>query len=113
VPRAYKRPVYPNITVPEQIDPRDIRLALGYSQERFARMLGLSVRTIQAWERYEWREPKPGETPQTGVWKFRKRNVSAAGRVLLALFAADQWIIYDILSGQNEAQSDVTASQLL
>lgn len=105
VPRAYERPAYPNIKVPEHIDPVTCH-AWGFSQERFARMLGVSVRTVPAWERLHWRKIGPDETPDTGTWKVRRRNVSSAGRVLLAMLAVDPWIVYDVLSGQLQRKLD-------
>src|SRR5215470_10795279 len=50
-PLRPRRPSMPKFDVPDDIDPRAIRQSLRCTQERFAGLLGVSVRTIQAWKR--------------------------------------------------------------
>jgi hypothetical protein len=69
-------------------------------------MLGVSVRTVQAWGRLHWRKAGPDETPDTRTWKVRRRNVSSVGRVLLAMVAVDPRVVYDVLSGQLQRKLD-------
>jgi len=98
--RPFERPWRPKFEVPD-VDPRELRQSLGYSQERFARMLGVSVRVVQAWERRHWIRIRPGEPlNNNSYWKFRYRKPTATARVLLALMQRDPWLIYDCLSGQ-------------
>jgi DNA-binding transcriptional regulator YiaG len=96
--RPLRRPWPPKFTVPDDIDPRQVRADLGLSQERFAAFLGVSLRTVQAWERRHWIRLRPGEDSNNGSrWKHRYRQPSAAARVLLALVSCDPWVIADTL----------------
>jgi DNA-binding transcriptional regulator YiaG len=96
--RPLRRPYRPKVVVPDDIDPHEVRADLGLSQECFADLIGVSVRTIQAWERRHWIRLRPDEDSNNGSrWKYRYRQPSGAARVLLALVSCDPWIIYDTL----------------
>src|SRR6266446_3069333 len=91
--RPLKRPMRPQFEVPDDIDPRQVREALRYSQERFASMLGVSVRVVQAWERTQWVRLAPGEvSTNCSMWKTRHLRPTGAARVLLAMVRRDPWI---------------------
>src|SRR4029077_8167462 len=97
----FERPWRPKFEVPDEVDPRAVRQSLGYSQERFARLVGVSLRTVQAWERPDSIRLAPGEKSQNGSrWKCRYRRPTGAARVLLAMVQRDPWIVYDVMSGQ-------------
>src|SRR5258708_21248914 len=84
--RPIKRPRRPKFEVPDDFDPRQVREALRYSQERFASMLGVSVRVVQAWERTQWVRLAPGEvSTNCSMWKTRHLRPTGAARVLLAM----------------------------
>ena len=103
MPRRYRRPYWPEINVPDDVDSKSIREKLGWTQARLARMLGVSVRVVEGWERIRWVHAKPGEdTSKWGgyVWKDRECRPSAAARVLLAMIEKDPWVVFDCLSGQ-------------
>src|SRR5262252_6158000 len=96
--RPFKRPWRPKVSVPDDINPRAVRESLGLSQQRFADLIGVSLRTIQAWERVHWVRLGPEEDSNNGSrWKACRRRPSGAARVLLALVSCDPWIIYDTL----------------
>jgi Helix-turn-helix len=97
----YKRPLVPKFKVPD-LDIREVRRALGLTQEQFAAFAGISVRTIQAWERRHWQRTEEGEKPVNSFcWKqVRFREPSNPARVLIALVARDPWVIHDIMTGQ-------------
>jgi DNA-binding transcriptional regulator YiaG len=102
MPRLYKRPWWPVIDVPD-VDPRAVRQKLQITQARLAQMLGVSVRTVEAWERRQWIRRKAGDQDSNGgggFWKHRYRRPDGAARVLLAMVERDPWVIYDCLSGQ-------------
>ena len=100
-PLRPRRPSMPKFDVPDDIDPRAVRQSLRCTQERFAALLGVSVRTIQAWERVHWVRLGPGEpSPNGSRWKACRRRPAGAARVLLALVERDPWAIYDIMTGQ-------------
>src|SRR5260370_42209571 len=99
--RPFERPWRPKIDVPSDIDPRAVRQSLGYTQERFANLLGVSVRVVQAWERPQWSRLGPGEVSKNGsMWRHRYRRPTGAARVLLAMVERDPWIVYDVMTGQ-------------
>jgi DNA-binding transcriptional regulator YiaG len=100
-PLRPRRPSVPKFDVPDDIDPRAVRQSLGCTQERFAGLIGVSVRTIQAWERLHWMRLAPGERSENGsMWKCRHRRPTGAARVLLAIVERDPWIIFDVMTGQ-------------
>jgi hypothetical protein len=49
--RPLERPWRPKFEVPDDIDPRAVRQSLRKTQEGFAALIGVSLRTVQAWER--------------------------------------------------------------
>src|SRR5258708_37763036 len=99
--RHFERPWRPKFDVPDDIDPREVRQSLKFSQERFASMLGVSIRVVQAWERTTWVRLGPREKSTNGsMWKTRHRRPTGAARVLLAMVERDPWIVFDCLSGQ-------------
>jgi len=103
MPRLYRRPYVPKIDVPAEIDSRSIRRQLGVTQSRFARMLGVSIRIVEGWERLYWCKARPGEDTSGsggGLWIHRQRRPTGAARVLLAMVARDPWVVFDCLSGQ-------------
>src|SRR5258708_26142249 len=100
--RPLERPGRPKFTVPDDnIHSTAVRQSLGYSQERFANMLGVSLRTVQAWERITWVRLKPGETGPNGPnWKACHRRPTGAARGLLAMVERDPWVVFDVMTGQ-------------
>ncbi len=95
----FERPWRPKFTVPDDIDPREVRLALKRSQQSFADLIGVSLRTVQAWERRLWVRLAPGEPLNNGsMWKCRYRRPTGAARVLLAMVERDPFIVYDVLT---------------
>jgi DNA-binding transcriptional regulator YiaG len=83
--------------VPDDVDPRAVRLSLRVNQQCFADRIGVSVRTVQAWERIKWTH-----TPGEG-WKAGRRKPDACARVLLAVVAKYPWVIFDALNDQLPA----------
>jgi hypothetical protein len=49
--RPLERPWRPKFEVPDDIDPRAVRQSLRKTQEGFTALIGVSLRTVQAWER--------------------------------------------------------------
>jgi DNA-binding transcriptional regulator YiaG len=93
--------VRPKFDVPDDIDPRAVRQSLRYTQQRFANLIGVSVRVVQAWERVQWVRLAPGEVSTNGsMWKTRYRRPTGAARVLLAMVQRDPWIVYDVMTGR-------------
>ena len=115
MPRRYRRPFWPQFDVPADIDSRSVRQSLGLTQAHFAKMLGVSVRVVEGWERRRWAFAKPGENTDNwggGIWKDRQCRPTGAARVLLAMVARDPWVIYDCLSGQLNAKRGQMKPQL-
>ena len=94
--------------VPDR-DIKEVRRTLGLTQEQFAAFAGISVRTVQAWERRHWQRTAPGEKHVNSYfWKqVRFREPSNPAKVLIALVAADRWIIHDIMTGQMRRRSRI------
>jgi len=80
-----RRPGRPAVTAPDDIDVRAVRLSIragaAATQEGFARLIGVPLRTVQAWEQC-------------------RRRPSGAARVLLAMIARYPWIVFDALNDQ-------------
>jgi transcriptional regulator with XRE-family HTH domain len=78
-----RRPGIPRVGVPKRgsVDARAIRLATRGTQQGFADMIGVPVKTLRNWEQ-------------------RRREPSGPARVLLAVIARDPWIVYGAATGQ-------------
>jgi DNA-binding transcriptional regulator YiaG len=99
--RPLERPWRPKFEVPDDIDPRAVRQSLRKTQEGFAALIGVSLRTVQAWERVHWMRLGPGEVSENNSrWKASRRRPTGAARVLLAMIQRDPWIVFDCLTGQ-------------
>jgi putative transcriptional regulator len=61
---------------------REARRGIGYSQQAFANMLGIRVKTLRNWEQ-------------------RRRQPTGAARVLLWIMARDPWIVFDVMHDQH------------
>jgi DNA-binding transcriptional regulator YiaG len=96
--RPFERPWRPKFDVPDDIDPRAVRQSLRKTQQGFASLIGVSLRTVQAWERRHWIRRAPGEDGPT--WNTRYRRPTGAARVLLAMVERDPWVVYDVMTGQ-------------
>jgi len=87
-PTGPRRPGTPKVALPlsGEIDARWIRTTarhgIGYSQQSFANMLGVPVKTLRNWEQ-------------------RRRKPTGAARMLLAIAARDSWIVFDVMNDQH------------
>jgi hypothetical protein len=90
-----RRPYWPEITVPDDINSKSIREKLGWTQSRLARMVGVSVRTIEGWKRIK--DACEADTTQWGgyIWKERQRRPTGAARVLWQWSHVIFWIVFD------------------
>ncbi len=80
-----RRPGRPAVTAPDDIDVRALRLSIragaAATQQGFAGLLGVPLRTLQAWEQ-------------------GRRRPSGAARVLLAMIANHPFLAWDALHGE-------------
>jgi putative transcriptional regulator len=67
------------------LDVRAIRLrtrgGIGATQETFANLIGVPVKTLRNWEQ-------------------RRREPTGPARVLLAIIERDPWLVFDVANGQ-------------
>ena len=75
------------VKTPERgsLDVRAIRLATkganGATQQTFANLIGVPVRTLRNWEQ-------------------RRREPTGPARVLLSMIERDPWLVFDVANGQ-------------
>lgn len=80
-----QRPGAPCVQVPRfGIDVRQIRLNSKTTQQGFANMIGVPVKTLRNWEQ-------------------GRRNPTGPALVLLTIIQRDPWIVFDIVTGQYQA----------
>ena len=82
-----RRPGLAVVKTPERgsLDVRAIRLATkganGATQQTFANLIGVPVRTLRNWEQ-------------------RRREPTGPARVLLSMIERDPWLVFDVANGQ-------------
>jgi putative transcriptional regulator len=82
-----RRPGLAVVKTPERgsLDVRAIRLGtrggIGATQETFANLIGVPVRTLRNWEQ-------------------RRREPTGAARVLLSMIERDPWLVFDVANDQ-------------
>ena len=82
-----RRPGLAVMKTPERgsLDARAIRLGtpgcMGATQETFARLIGVPVKTLRNWEQ-------------------RRREPTGPARVLLSMIERDPWLVFDVANNQ-------------
>ncbi len=99
--RPFKRPLRPKFDVPGDIDPRAVRQSLGYTQERFANLIGVSIRVVQAWSArsgFVLLVAKSVRTTRCGKPATAVRPAQPA--CCWVMVQRDPWVVFDVMTGQ-------------